>query len=294
MPARGNAHGPSIVGRTGLGIWMGNIENRAEALFRTYLEQAGKPFTREPQLGGLLPDFLVDEKVVCEITSIEKDHLPAPGQVGSRDAPKPLRDKITRKWKQAEASRVAGYPFVLVVDQEGLNADLSRSIAEQALFGDVTITMTLDPDTGIAHNTGPIYGERGKTEPTGHTNLSALGLMRTFNPTLVELEREMKTRWTKPDSEDWPSLKLQNEYVEIHVQAQKDLIAAGKYDPDMIAIRLIIFHTRQPELPLTPGWLGGIYDEEYSVGPDGTVKLVHSGPELAKVPGAPDPLTTQL
>jgi hypothetical protein len=119
---------------------------KSEVLFADYLGQAGREWSFAATIGTHRPDFLVDSRVVCEVTAIEADHLPE--QVGSRDAPHPVRQKIRDKWSQAEAARKAGHPFVLVLHQEGRRADLSLRVVTSALFGDVSVAMVFDLASG--------------------------------------------------------------------------------------------------------------------------------------------------
>jgi hypothetical protein len=250
----------------------------SERLFATYLDAVGLAWEFGPAVGGTRPDFVVEGQVVCEVTAIEGHHLPE--QVGARIPAHPIRQKIRDKWGQAEAAKSAGYRFVLVLHQEGWHADLSVPTVAAALFGDISLPMAFDPTSGtMSTGEGFVFGARGMTEPAGNRNLSAVALVRSFNPTLVDLEaaRKEEVRGVTDVKEGW------QRYVAI----EERLTEEGRFDPDASAVRLLLVHSRRPAHPLDAGWFGGSYDEEWGFD-DRAEQLVrlHAGPLYHRVPGS--------
>ena len=158
---------------------------QSEELLALYLREACRRFVEEPLIGGVRPDFLVDGQVVCEVTSFIESHLPL--RVGARDPLHPLRMKVQDKWKQAEAVLTHGHPFVLVLHQDGHQTDLGLDTLAAATFGDLSVPGTFDDQDGtLTAGSDLVFGGRGSTE-VGNRNLSALAILRVFNPTLVNL-----------------------------------------------------------------------------------------------------------
>lgn len=246
----------------------------SERLLAAYLDGTGRTWDPEPLLGTQRPDFLVDGQVVCEVTAFMTDHLPQ--RVGARDPLHPLRLKIKDKYKQAEAARSARHAFVLVLHQAGHEADLSPMTLAAALFGDLAVPMTFDAKRGtMSPGAGVVFGDRGSTEP-GNSNLSAAAILRQFNPTLVDLQ----AAWRQDSSGGSVA-----EQLATRAAIEHELKLRGVFDPDATATRLIVVHSRTPEVPLPVGWLGGPYDEEWMVdGRSAELTQRHVGPFHARVP----------
>lgn len=246
----------------------------SERLLADYLTATGRVWVREPLLGTAKPDFLVDGEAVCEVTSFKKGHLPE--QVGARDALHPLRQKIRDKWRQAESAKEAGYPFLLVLHQEGHETDLNVETLAAALFGDLSVSGTFDPAGGTLRlHAGFSFGETGSAE-LGNRNLSAVAILRRFNPTLVEL------------FEAWGDARVEGsvaEKVATRAAIEEQLIASGRFRPNETATRLILIHTCHPAISLPVGWLGGLYDEEWGIHEEtAALTRIHVGPLHDRVP----------
>lgn len=114
------------------------------------------------------------------------------------------------------------------------------------------------------------------TEPSGNRNLSALALLRTFNPTLVDLRaaREEVGPFSDP-----------TEGIRRYSEIEERLTREGRFDPDAACHRVLLVHIRQPEHPLPVGWLGGSYDEEWALdASSGKLNRIHTGPLHHRVP----------
>jgi hypothetical protein len=250
----------------------------SERLFASYLEATELSWNFAPAVATTRPDFLVEDRVVCEVTAIEARHLPE--QVGCRDLAHPIRQKVRDKWGQAEAARKTGYPFVLVLHQEGWKADLSPQTVAAALFGDISLSMAFDPTSGTTSTgEGFVFGAHGMTEPAGNRNLSAVAVVRSFNPTVVDLEAARK--------EEVRGATDVKDGLECYVAIEERLTEEGRFDPDASAVRLLLVHSRRPEHPLEVGWFGGSYDEEWGFDDAEQLVRLHAGPLHHRVPGQP-------
>jgi hypothetical protein len=206
-----------------------SLKTAAERLFAAYLADR-HTWIYERAIQQTKPDFFVGQTVVCDVTAIEADHLPV--RFGNRDPVHPIRNKIYDKWPQADAARSAGYPFVLVLHQEGLRTDLNVTILAAACFGDLSLSMAFDPDAGELHSDdGLVFGVRGKTEPDGNTGLSAIAVLQTFNPTLVEFQLEFaKLRSAELGGTTDPHEAIARS-LEIGAEAEARLAGQGRFEP---------------------------------------------------------------
>jgi hypothetical protein len=114
------------------------------------------------------------------------------------------------------------------------------------------------------------------TEPTGNRNLSALAHLRSFNPTLVDLQAAWKEVGPLANAE---------EGIRLYVEIEERLTRRGVFDPDASCLRLQLVHNRQAQHALPTGWLGGDYDEEWDLEPStGQLECLHAGPLHHRVP----------
>lgn len=264
----------------------------SEPLFAEYLSDRW-PWEYEPSIGGTNPDFVVGGQVACDLTAIEARRLPE--RMGSVDPVQPIRNKIKKKWGQADAARRAGLAFVLVLYQETMLTDLSVNTVAAACFGrlSVQLSIPLDPTSGGKRPPSPlVFGRDGLTEPDdedgvgGNKGLSAVAILREFNPTLHRLEAAL----AELASSEGPVDTANHDAMAQRLTARKEIIdsmsRSGTFDPDASTVRLLLVHTRTPEVTLLPGLLGGPYDEEWGIDrTTGRLQLLHQGTEFDSVPG---------
>lgn len=258
------------------------FKTSSEMLFAEYLGDRHK-WGYEPAIGETQPDFLVGESVVCEITAIEADHLPM--RSGAANPVAPIRNKIFDKWPQSDAARAAKIAFVLVLHQQGFRTDLTKDTIAAACFGNISIRMGFDPEKATLTPAGGFeFGEHGRTEPDGNRGLSAVAILRSFNPTLATRQREWATIRDRLDPFPSTEQNLRRD-LELGTELDEKLMAEGLYDPDATAPRLLIVHTRKPKFPLPVGFLAGEFDEEWAIdGETGELQLVHTGDSFDSVP----------
>ncbi len=229
--------------------------NKSEAHFASYLTSTGHLWVREPKVLGRVPDFKVDEAVICEVASIEKNHLPGP--IGVTDAPKPVRDKIRNKWKQSDAARRARLPFVLVIHRTSGMAFLDTEILAAALYGDLGYQGEFDPRTGGAADFQSSFLDRGVVYPDGNRGLSALAVLEDVNPTQPVLDRALAAV-TDPTT---PFADRVTKRMEILQQLRK----RGDYDAHARATRLRVLYSLESEIPLPNQFFRGPLDQEFGI-----------------------------
>lgn len=235
--------------------------NEAEAHFETYLDAHHLSYRYEEPAGGARPDYWIDHlngTVVCEVRHVTASIGNRIGnRFGAFDPYKPLAKAVKRKSKQGRAlDGIHPYVVVLWAPDWGVG-DIA---AAGALFGRVGISFPVDEATGTgdldrASNT---FGRDATLHPGTRSHISAVAVLRRFNPTLRDAEDEISGRLDAV-GRDTIETGLPIIY-DVFERRQND----GRFDPDARQPRLTVMHNPDATLPLPGGVLQGPYDEHWS------------------------------
>jgi hypothetical protein len=166
-----------------------------------------------------------------------------------------------RKKKQIKATKAAGLPLILIVGSANSDIRLGLFAIEGVMFGRAGVRIPLDsPDPATAAEwtfLGP-----GRIQPRLNRGVSALALVRRFNP----------TRWRLEGA--WRSQRLllgaasnQRAVVELYGRMRAiegELVKRGLYDPEAAVTRLIILHNPHAAHRFDER-LGGPHDDQHGV-----------------------------
>lgn len=234
-------------------------EDDPELLFEAYLQTVGLEYGYEHEIDGRHPDFWIPSSdapaVVCEVTEVQKD---LPGRVGSFDAARPVRAKIKKKAKQGKGLGALRIPFVVVLRSRSWPLD--QVTVPGAMFGRVGITMPFDPAKGAfeADEARPAFGRDAQLQPDQHPHVSAVAVLRLFNPTLRSAEAVPYDRLR--DLREQPDVDLAAIF-EATCQVFEELEADAMFEPDALEPRLVVYRNVHAVNPLPSELLAGPYDE---------------------------------
>jgi hypothetical protein len=210
-----------------------------ERLFAAYLNQMGLSAEYEPDIGDSLPDFLVDlpvgEQLIVEVYEPEEKASPGGGwRNPAQAANKLFRSK--RKAKQISAAYNVGLPVLCVLGES--NSDFNFDPFEIAIA-----MLGLD---------APLRS--GK-----FSDISAIGVVRRFNPTAWRLERSVAERLGSR-AECVPS---QNWAVAFR-EAESELSRTGCYRPDASLAYLSVLMNPFADYSFNFAALEGPHDERWN------------------------------
>ncbi len=243
--------------------------SEGERLFAAYLRQRRIPWSFEIPVGDRNPDFTVHHDagdVVCEIYEPE---IRLPTTTSSFSSYPQLRSMFTkRKRKQAKAASGLGRPFVYVLGRA--NSDISRdpAIVAGAMLGDVGVSFPVFPDGNEPPGFDPsehsrnILGRNRRLQPGMNTSVSAVAILRSFNPTLWRLEEADRARFG--------DLDRPTNMLDAYRRAQareaigNALHATGALDYDAALARVIVLHNPFAANPLGVGVFDGPHDEQWA------------------------------
>lgn len=157
-----------------------------DLMFEGYLaEQGYGPVPHEPDLGvGKRPDYVIErdgQRCVVEVKEFAEDSSPFKGSSGtfdSRAMHKPIRGQIREAAHQLKPLAGQGLPLVVMLtNPRGVLLDLSVESLVHSMYGDLTYTFPVSPETGGATAPGQfIAGRNGKLR-TDHQYISGVGLV---------------------------------------------------------------------------------------------------------------------
>jgi hypothetical protein len=236
--------------------------NAAEEHFETYLDAHRLTYEYELAAGDAHPDYWVDHDdglVVCEVRHVTASIGQEVGNgFGSFDAYQPLNRAVKRKSKQGRALEgVWPYVVVLWAPDWGVG-DLAVS---GALFGKVQISMPMDTTTGTADmdQARSTFGRNAALHhgDDGRPHVTAVALIRRFNPTLRDAEDEISAKLDEVgrDSID-TSLPIISEVFERRA-------AEGLFDENARQPRLTVFHNPHATISLPAGVFRGPFDQHW-------------------------------
>lgn len=233
-----------------------------------YFDRLGFAWERHPEIAGMKPDFAVQvhgDRVIAEVYEPE---LQLTERAGAFDSVGKLRAAFEgRKRRQKAAAAHAGLPYVLVIGSANSSITYDHFAVTGAMFGRPGATWQIETTTGLPLSE-PTFTHLGgaRTQPAMNTGVSAVALLRTFNPTLRQLQdawEEVDPPRTRPR---WPDSTVQErvESLARRQAATADLESRGVFDPDASLSRLIIYRNPWAQHPLTMAF-GGPHDEHFGM-----------------------------
>ena len=172
MPSPTSANGPKSDG---------------ERLVAAYLDQRCIPWEHEPDVGGRHIDFVARTVSGPVALEVYEPQLTLPNRAGSFDSIAPVEGLFSdRKRKQIKAAKDAGLPLILVVGSANSDVPYDVFSLAGAMFGRPGIRMVVSPE-GTASEPEAAFLGPGKVQPAVNRGVSAVALVRRFNPTLWRL-----------------------------------------------------------------------------------------------------------
>lgn len=241
-----------------------------ERLFSAYLRQRRLSANYERDVGGRNPDFLVSHPnctVACDVFEPEL-RLPSSGAFSFSSYPALRRVFKPRKRKQAQAAAQAGLPFVHVLARTNSDLSFDPLIVAGAMLGDLTFTFPVFPDGNAPEgfdardHTRNLLGANRQLQPTVNTSVSAIAILRSFNPTQWRHEVASAAHFQRfgpvANFDDAGRRAL------VHLELVEHMERVGAYDATAHLARLIVMHNPWARIPLALEVFGGPHDEQWS------------------------------
>jgi hypothetical protein len=250
-----------------------HLKSDGERLVAAYLSQRGFHHFSEYErpVGGKLLDFSVDHPDQSFVMEVYEPHIRIPKNGGWFSSYDGLRGMFERnKREQIRAAKNAGLPFVGVLARTNSDIDFGPDLVAGAMFGDLTINMpiaeggeSLDVERGVT-----AFGSGGKVQPGQMRGVSAVAIVRRFNPTAWKLTKELNARtaglpsWHAGMTEG-ESLAIQTRMADIATEIEHQFLRSGTYDPAAAVARLIVLHNPYADRSLWLDILNGPHDEQW-------------------------------
>ena len=233
-----------------------------------YLDQRCIPWEHEPAVGGRHLDFVARTVSGPVALEVYEPRLTLPNRAGSFDPIAPVEGLFSdRKRKQIKAAKDAGLPLILVVGSA--NSDVPYDIFSMAgvMFGRPGVRMTVGPE-GTASEPEAAFLGPGKVQAAVNRGVSAVALVRRFNPTLWRLH----AAWRSVGLMGRPPATTARDRCEVigrmH-QIETAMTESGAYQPDARLGRLVLATNPFALKPLPPTFAGPHDDLYGSVGETG-------------------------
>jgi hypothetical protein len=234
-----------------------------ERLVAAYLDQRRLSWEYEHEVGGRNLDFLVQTTDGPVAIEVYEPHLDLPSRVGWFDPIKPVSGLFSdRKRKQIKAAKEAVLPLILVVGSA--NSDIPYDVYSLAgvMFGNPGVRIQIHPE-GVASEPTPAFLGPGKVQQETNRGVSALAMVRRFNPTLWKLHaawRSMGLIGRTPAV----SPRDRSEVLDRMMNVTSALTESGVYLPNARLARLVILRNPYALNPLRPSF-GGPHDDHYGL-----------------------------
>ena len=247
-----------------------------------YLDQRGFRWEHEPQVGTRNLDFVAQTSAGPVALEVYEPRLTLPSRVGSFDSVAPVEGLFSaRKRKQIKAAKETALPLVLVVGSAHSDVPYDVFSVAGVMFGRPGIRMLVGPEGAASEPEAALLGP-GKVQPSVNRGVSAVALVRRFNPTLWRLRAAWRSARLigRPPAN---SPRARREVLERMTQIQSELVERGVYLPAARLARLIIVHNPFALMPL-PLSFAGPHDDQYGLVRDSEWDLVACGRLRQEVP----------
>jgi len=242
-------------------------DSEGEQHVAEYLEQWGVSYEREPDVGGRNPDFVVDLQGSRVALEVYEPALRLTNRVGSFDSVGKLQNAFRgRKGKQRSAAKDAGVPYVVVIGSGKSSIVYDHFAVMGAMFGRIGVSWNLDTVTGRpVSDPRPAHLGGARVQPGMNTGISAVALLRRFNPTL----RRLQDAWDADRAERSPAFSESTfqdrvRFLERSQAIQDELERRGEFDP-RIRLSRLIFYRNPWAVHQLPESFGGPYDDHFGV-----------------------------
>jgi hypothetical protein len=273
-------------------------QSDGERLVAAYLRQRG--FDRfseyERPIGGKELDFSVDHPDQSFVLEVYEPEIKIPAGGGSFSSYDGLRGIFERnKKEQIRAAKNNRLPFVGVLARTNSEVDFGPDVVAGAMFGDLTFRMPIseDGESFDIERGVTTFGSGGKVQPGQMRGVSAIAIVRRFNPTAWKMSKELEARtaglpsWhagmTAPER-----AAIQAKIARTATEVEDEFLRSGAYDPAAAVARLIVLHNPYAERSLRLDVLNGPHDEQWlSYRDDGATIYgeIWKGALVAEVPG---------
>jgi hypothetical protein len=270
-----------------------------------YLDARQIAWTYEPDVGGKHPDFLAKWRDVDVVLEVYEPQITLPRFAPGNTAPPDLVGSTggwidsqgairaafnRRKRQQIKAVSDSGLPYVAVVAETRAEMGVQPLMAAGAMFGNITVRLQVGPGAPEHPDATMGFGSGAELQPGRRTGVSAMAIPKAFNPTMWQAERLVTARLTEAGFA--PSAPSTHEQLISQTAVIRDAYAeateSGVFDPEAVAVRLVVLHNPHAVRPISCEMFGGPYDENRSVvvrGSQATWETVAYGPLAHRVPG---------
>lgn len=245
-----------------------------EQLVAAYLRQCRLSYERERLVDSRRPDFSVDHLEGTFVMEVYDPYIPFnehySGPVARQDFPRAFAD---RKREQILAVARAGLPYVGVIGPGQAQREVDVFALAQTMFGDAGVTLPVGPDVvpqdaRESARFGFFSSDASRVTPDLNNEVSAMAVVRTFNPTQRVLDAALDARLPAT-----PPASVMNEEFESFLAARfkiaeriaSELVHARTYLPEARVSQLIVVHNPWAIRPLPYDRLAGPYD--FQIGP---------------------------
>jgi hypothetical protein len=256
-------------------------DSEGERQLASYLDDLGIPWEREALVGGKRPDYLVAYEPHPVALEVYEPEIRLPrGTVFHFDSAPHLRQVYEgRKQEQAQAAKNAGVRFAFVFGETQSEMPLGPVTMAAAMFGQVAVQFPIWLGEGAAPLGAPesktVFGRGARLQPGQNTSVSAVAILRIFNPTLRRLQELYLPRLEGLDNAD--------AVLDVIIAAEEEAIAAGIFEAEARRARLIVLHNPYAHLPIEVGTFTGPYDEEWGLQDEGYTRIA-AGPLHHELP----------
>jgi hypothetical protein len=262
-----------------------------EELFVSYLDSRGLSFEREPLIGGRQPDFLASVggiEVACEVYEPEICLPRRQNPDGTTDPMDAFMDSYTRlrhgfearKQDQIKAFSAAGYSVLLVFAETASKIPLDPVLMAGAMYGNLQVSFPVGDDQTEIPPAQMGFGGGGRVQASRRRGLSAVAILKDFNPGVWQIERTLDLRLRQAGLDrSLASSKRWTEAWEIICAVYAEAADDG-WDANERATRLEVIHNPYAGHPLSRDHFGGPWDRQWAAidsGPAAVQALVAEG-----------------
>jgi hypothetical protein len=202
---------------------------------------------------------------------VYEPEIKIPVEGGSFSSYDGLRGIFERnKKEQIRAAKNSRLPFVGVLARTNSDVDFGPDLVAGAMFGDLTFRMPIadDGESFDIERGATTFGSGGKVQPSQMRGVSAIAIVRRFNPTAWRLSKEFEARTAGLPS--WHAgmtaaqrSAIQAEIAKTATEVEDQFLRSGAYDPATAVARLIVLHNPYAEHSLRLDILNGPHDEQW-------------------------------
>lgn len=131
------------------------------------------------------------------------------------------------------------------------------------MFGNISVQIPIYLGEGPSPPDPPesktVFGSGAKLQSEMNTSVSAVAILRVFNPTLWHVHRATEERLQKELARDFDAVWRAS------TEAEEQAIEAGVFDPEARLARLILLHNPHAAFKLDLDRFGGPHDDQWAL-----------------------------